>query len=330
MSSRSPYSSPNSKSPRADMSHRLARLSEPAFAPSTSTSQQSTDSAILSVAYSPDGDSIATGSKDGVVVSWNLDFENCTSTMREHTASVYHVCWCREGGLIASASADNNVALWDPSKVGSSAVLRGHQGAVRCCSFSSDDSLLASSSGDTGDTHSRPFRIHSQPFSLSVTVLWLCPCLAVPHSLAVPLCLTHSLAVPHSLTRCASLTAASVDKTVRVWDLRDPSAPMCVHTLRGHGAAVRGCAFDPLSAHIASVADDGDVRLWSSASGKCLATLSDGNYRRGASSQHTTLHSLHTTVHSQHTTLHSLHTTLHTTLHSLHTTLHSLPLHQLQ
>ena len=199
MSSRSPYSSPNSKSPRADMSHRLARLSEPAFAPSTSTSQQSTDSAILSVAYSPDGDSIATGSKDGVVVSWNLDFENCTSTMREHTASVYHVCWCREGGLIASASADNNVALWDPSKVGSSAVLRGHQGAVRCCSFSSDDSLLASSSGDTGDTHSRPFRIHSQPFSLSVTVLWLCPCLAVPHSLAVPLCLTHSLAVPHSL-----------------------------------------------------------------------------------------------------------------------------------
>ena len=203
MSSRSPYSSPNSKSPRADMSHRLARLSEPAFAPSTSTSQQSTDSAILSVAYSPDGDSIATGSKDGVVVSWNLDFENCTSTMREHTASVYHVCWCREGGLIASASADNNVALWDPSQAGSSTVLRGHQGAVRCCSFSPDDSLLASSSG-IGDTHPRPFHIHSRPFSLSVTVLWLCPCLTVPHSLAVPLCLTHSLAVTHSLCCCLS------------------------------------------------------------------------------------------------------------------------------
>jgi WD40 repeat protein len=58
----------------------------------------------------------------------------------------------------------------------------------------------------------------------------------------------------------ATLASGSEDQTVRLWDLRDPSAPPTI--LRGHEASVWSVAFSPDGATLASGSEDQTVRLW--------------------------------------------------------------------
>ena len=66
-----------------------------------------------------------------------------------------------------------------------------------------------------------------------------------------------SIAVSPNSFRLAS---ASGDRTVRLWDLRDPSAQP--RRLSDHGSTVNSVAFSPDSLSLASGSADGIVRIW--------------------------------------------------------------------
>jgi WD40 repeat protein len=70
-------------------------------------------SLFISVAYSPDGQWIATGGDDGVVRIWDaLDGEE-TVSLSGHTMSIYGgLAFSPDGSLLASASSDDTVRLW--------------------------------------------------------------------------------------------------------------------------------------------------------------------------------------------------------------------------
>lgn len=65
------------------------------------------------VAYSPQGEFIATGGDDGKVKLWHPITGFCVSTFHPHTAPVSAICFSPRGGVLVSASLDGTVRLYD-------------------------------------------------------------------------------------------------------------------------------------------------------------------------------------------------------------------------
>ena len=69
---------------------------------------------VLSVAWSPDGRSIASGDTSGTVYVWKVADQKIFFTYSRHKGAVNALAWSPDGKTIASASADNTVQVWQP------------------------------------------------------------------------------------------------------------------------------------------------------------------------------------------------------------------------
>src|SRR5690348_11122647 len=70
---------------------------------------------VFSVAFSPKGDVLATGSFDNTVKLWDFKSGKEKLTLKGHTAPVYSVAFSPDGTMIASASQDKTIRVWNPS-----------------------------------------------------------------------------------------------------------------------------------------------------------------------------------------------------------------------
>ena len=67
---------------------------------------------VLGVAFSPDGQYLASGSRDRTVKLWRVESGECTRTMEGHSVCVRCVVFSPDGQYLASGSQDNTVKLW--------------------------------------------------------------------------------------------------------------------------------------------------------------------------------------------------------------------------
>jgi hypothetical protein len=70
-----------------------------------------TDS-IWTLAFAPDGKTVATCSRDGTVKLWNLTVKTETATLKGHLGQVTAVAFAPDGNLLATAANDGNIRLW--------------------------------------------------------------------------------------------------------------------------------------------------------------------------------------------------------------------------
>ncbi|KAK3838606.1 MAG: WD40-repeat-containing domain protein [Linnemannia elongata] len=204
---------------------------------------------IYCIAYSPDGDHIATASTDATIRIWSTLSGATLHSFGGHTSTVTGVAFSRTGFHLASCSFDKTVRTWDVQTGESLRILEGHTDAAETVIYSPNGSQIASGGAD--DT----------------IRLWDANTGELCHTLTGHLSTVYGVAYSPDERRIAS---SSEDGTVRIWDSRT-GEPLT--TLSGHIVGVTSLEYSPAGDFIASGAWDGTVRLWKT--GGDLLLLSD-------------------------------------------------------
>lgn len=204
---------------------------------------------VTSLAFDPQGCTLASGSYDGTVRLWAADSGKLLRTLKGHEDYVWSVAFDSAGCTLASGSADHVVRLWDPASSESLCTLKAHDDWVMSVAFNSVSRTLASGS------HDKTIRIWELDSGKPLSTLR-------GHTKLV-------MSVVFDSTGRV-LASGSVDNTVRLWEA---DSGKLLRTLQGHRKAVRSTAFDREGHTLVSGSDDCTVRIWDVASGKLLRIL---------------------------------------------------------
>ncbi|MDH6101696.1 hypothetical protein NWP18_04280 [Chrysosporum ovalisporum ANA283AFssAo] len=69
-------------------------------------------SLVTSVAYSNDGQTLASGSWDKTIKIWNVNTGQLLQTLSGHSDWVWSVAYSSDGQTLASGSGDNTIKIW--------------------------------------------------------------------------------------------------------------------------------------------------------------------------------------------------------------------------
>ncbi|KAF5331511.1 hypothetical protein D9758_018596 [Tetrapyrgos nigripes] len=109
---------------------------------------------VQSVAFSPDGARIVSGSRDFTVRIWDAQTGTAIGEpLQGHEHRVQSVAFSPDGARIVSGSHDSTVRIWD-AQTGTAIgePLQGHEGLVQSVAFSPDGAMIVSGSDDrTGE-----------------------------------------------------------------------------------------------------------------------------------------------------------------------------------
>ncbi len=103
---------------------------------------------VRSVAFSPDGTRIVSGSYDETLRLWDAVSGAHLNTLKGHSDLVRSVAFSPNATRIVSGSSDHTLRLWDAASGAHLSTLKGHSGWVQSVAFSPDGTCIMSGSAD--------------------------------------------------------------------------------------------------------------------------------------------------------------------------------------
>ncbi|MGB0715645.1 MAG: protein kinase domain-containing protein [Phycisphaerae bacterium] len=108
-----------------------------------------TRNGIRSVAYSPDGDLVASGGYDNTACIWDLKSSKLIHRLEGHEEVVTGVAFSPDQQLLATSAANASVYVWDVTNGQLIKKLAGHDSWLAGVRFSPDGTMLASYGGNS-------------------------------------------------------------------------------------------------------------------------------------------------------------------------------------
>ncbi|MGK7876897.1 MAG: Hsp70 family protein [Xenococcaceae cyanobacterium] len=248
--------------------------------------------AVTSVAISPDGQTLASGSRDKTIRLWHLPTGEWRRTLTAHSDAVSDLAISLDGKLLATGSQDKTVKLWH---LRSGTLLRtftNHGDAVFSVALSADGQILASGSWEEAIVLRQIFKkvlprqlrghlggVAAIAFSPDGQTLVSCgdKTIKVWHQGSGQLLHTFSghsdLVLTIAISPNGQLLASGsgmTDKTIKLWDL---GTGELLYTLSGHSSDVLSVAFSPDGQTLAS-GSYRKLHLWDLGTGELLHSLS--------------------------------------------------------
>ncbi len=205
---------------------------------------------VHSVAFSPDGQRVVTGSQDGRVKVWDAASGKKLLTLTGHSNAVNCAAFSSEGRRIVTGSADQTARVWDAASGKELLILKGHTNGIRSVAFSPDGRRIA-----TGGNWwmAKVWEAASGEELLTLG----------GHYGAV------NVAFSPDGRRVATCCAGGIG-TAAVWDAASGKQ---LFTLKGHSNGFNSVAFSPDGRRIVTASPDHTAKLWDAATGRELRTF---------------------------------------------------------
>jgi len=245
---------------------------------------------VTSIAYSPNGDRIVSGSKDCTVRVWDVSTGDCLYIFTGHTASVYSVSYSPQGNVVASRGGDRIIRLWGLEDADHRSISY-ESGLIEDMAFSPKGDSVAFGSKD------RNVRIWNvAPVE--------CRSILIGHA--------HVIVTIAYSAQGDLLVSMDFNNVVRVWEVEtgacrhimqrddgagyilspkgnqvafykmwgennielwDTATGLCVHRLPGHKLGIYSVAYSPQGDQLVSGGEGMTVRLWDVETGECRQVM---------------------------------------------------------
>ena len=205
---------------------------------------------VFSVAFSPDGQRIVTGSGDRTAKVWDVASGRELRTLKGHRDAVLSVAFSADGQRVLTGSDDNTAKVWEAASGKELLTLKGHTDSITSAAFSQDGQRIVTGSSDNT---AKVWEAASGRELLTLT----------GHSGWV-----RSVAFSPDGQR---IVTGNQDNTAKVWDAA--SGHELLLPLKGHSRRIWSVAFSPDGQRIVTGSGDRTAKVWDAASGNYLLTL---------------------------------------------------------